>query len=66
MNYYKKNISHRKIIHFKIRKKIFGTKEKPRICIYKSNTALIAQIINDSEGKTLVFGKVNQKKNEKC
>ena len=38
----------------RIRKKIFGTKERPRLCVYKSNRYIYAQIIDDTEGKTLV------------
>lgn len=36
-----------------IRKKIFGTAEMPRVCIYKSNKNINVQIVNDTEGKTL-------------
>lgn len=38
----------------RIRKKIFGTEEKPRLTIYKSLNYIYAQIINDEVGKTLV------------
>ncbi len=37
-----------------IRKNIFGTAEKPRLSVFRSNKEIYAQIINDSEGKTLV------------
>jgi len=37
-----------------IRKKISGTKERPRLCVYKSNKGIYAQIIDDSIGHTLV------------
>ena len=36
-----------------IRKKIFGTSQKPRMCVYKSNKNIYVQIIDDLEGKTL-------------
>lgn len=36
-----------------IRKRIFGTAEKPRLSIYKSLNHMYAQVINDLEGKTI-------------
>ena len=38
----------------RIRKKITGTIERPRLRIFKSNKHIYAQIINDTEGRTLV------------
>jgi len=38
----------------RIRSKIFGTKERPRLSIFRTNQHFYAQIINDEEGKTLV------------
>ena len=40
--------------HERVRTKIVGTKEVPRVCVYRSNTNIYAQIINDEEGITLV------------
>lgn len=37
----------------RIRAKISGTSERPRLAVYKSNTAVYAQIIDDANGKTL-------------
>lgn len=39
--------------HRKIRAKIFGTAEKPRLSVFKSNKFIYAQIIDDIAGKTL-------------
>jgi len=36
-----------------IRKKISGTKEKPRMCLHMSNRNIYVQIIDDVEGTTL-------------
>lgn len=36
-----------------MKKKIFGTAEKPRISVFKSNTSIYTQIIDDSKGVTL-------------
>ena len=38
----------------RIRKKITGTGDKPRLRVFKSNKHIYAQIIDDSAGKTLV------------
>ncbi len=37
----------------RIRGRISGTPERPRISVYKSNRNIYAQAINDSEGRTL-------------
>ncbi|OHA91671.1 MAG: 50S ribosomal protein L18 [Candidatus Zambryskibacteria bacterium RIFCSPHIGHO2_01_FULL_49_18] len=41
----------------KIRAKISGTSLRPRLSVFKSNTAIYAQIIDDTAGKTLVAAK---------
>lgn len=43
----------RKRNHKKIRAKISGTSERPRLSVFKSNTKIYAQIINDESGVTL-------------
>ena len=43
----------RKIRHARVRRKIAGTPERPRLNVYKSNMNIYAQIIDDVEGKTL-------------
>lgn len=40
--------------HLKIRKKISGTESRPRLTVFKSNTNIYAQIIDDVNAKTLV------------
>ena len=40
----------------RIRKNIFGTKEQPRLCVFRSNTHIYAQIVDDFKGETLVAG----------
>ena len=44
----------RKIRHERVRAKIYGTSEVPRLCVYRSNTNIYAQIIDDEKGITLV------------
>lgn len=38
----------------RIRKKVGGTEERPRLCVYRSGRHIYAQIVDDSVGKTLV------------
>ena len=40
--------------HKRVRTKISGTAECPRLCVYRSNTNLYVQIIDDVAAKTLV------------
>jgi large subunit ribosomal protein L18 len=42
--------------HARIRAKVSGTAERPRLAVYKSNRYLHAQIIDDTSGKTIVAG----------
>jgi large subunit ribosomal protein L18 len=37
----------------RIRRKIFGTAERPRLSVYRSNAHIYAQLIDDLEGHTL-------------
>ncbi len=43
----------RQKIRYRIRKKVAGTAEKPRLSVFRSNTDIYAQIIDDVNGKTL-------------
>jgi len=44
----------RKIRHERVREKIVGTSECPRLCVFRSNANIYAQIIDDESGSTLV------------
>ena len=37
----------------RVKKKIFGTTERPRLCVYRSLTQIYAQLVDDQGGKTL-------------
>lgn len=52
-----KNIKRR---HNRIRAKVAGTPARPRLCVYKSNRYLHAQIVDDEAGKTLVAGSTKE------
>ena len=43
----------RKIRHARVRKKISGTPEMPRLCVYRSLKNIYCQIIDDTKGVTL-------------
>ena len=51
----------RKIRHERVRKKISGTADRPRLCVYRSNAHIYAQIIDDSQGFTLVSASTLEK-----
>jgi len=36
-----------------IRKKIFGTPERPRLCVFRSANHIYAQVVDDTKGQTL-------------
>jgi large subunit ribosomal protein L18 len=41
-------------IHERIRKRVIGTESRPRLCVFRSNKHIYAQIVDDSNGRTLV------------
>jgi large subunit ribosomal protein L18 len=47
--------------HLRVRRKVVGTVERPRLCIYKSLRHLYAQVVDDSAGKTLVCASTMEK-----
>ena len=40
-------------IHKRIRKNLSGTTDRPRLCVFRSNKHIYAQIVDDSEGRTI-------------
>jgi large subunit ribosomal protein L18 len=50
-----KNAKHqRKIRHIRLRNKISGTPERPRLAVFRSLRHIYAQVIDDTTGRTLV------------
>ena len=43
----------RQKIKYRIRKKVSGTAQKPRLSVFRSNTDIYVQLIDDVDGKTL-------------
>ena len=47
--------------HRRMRSRLSGTPERPRLAVFRSNNHMYAQIIDDTEGKTLVSASTLQK-----
>ena len=47
--------------HLRLRKNISGTAQRPRLCVFRSNNHMYAQIIDDTIGNTLVSASTLQK-----
>ena len=56
----------RQRIHKRIRRKVSGTTERPRLAIHYSNQHIYAQVIDDSVGRTLVAASTLDKSIEKA
>ena len=49
----------RTAVHSRIRRKVRGTTERPRLAIFKSQKYIYAQIIDDAAGKTIASASSN-------
>ena len=49
----------------RVRAKVKGTKQRPRLSVFRSNKGIYAQIIDDESGKTLVFATSRNKEMSK-
>ena len=54
-------IERRRRIHYRIRKHVNGTAERPRLVVFRSNKQIYAQVIDDLQGVTLVAAASNAK-----
>ena len=52
----------RKRKHLRVRKKVSGTPECPRLCVFRSNRHIYAQVIDDTNAVTLVSASSLDKK----
>jgi large subunit ribosomal protein L18 len=48
------SVAARKRRHIRVRQKISGTAERPRLCVFRSLNHIYAQVIDDARGHTLV------------
>lgn len=51
----------RRAVHGRIRKKVRGTTERPRLAVYRSLNHIYAQVIDDEQGKTLATASTTEK-----
>lgn len=51
----------RRGVHSRIRKKVRGTAERPRLAVYRSLNHIYAQVIDDVNGKTLATASTAEK-----
>jgi large subunit ribosomal protein L18 len=49
-----KQINRKSLRHQRVRKKVRGTTERPRLCVFRSLDHIYAQVIDDDTGRTLV------------
>jgi large subunit ribosomal protein L18 len=56
-----KKVARRQKIKHRVRKKIHGTFERPRLSVFRSNKEIYGQLIDDENGKTLVAASSREK-----
>jgi large subunit ribosomal protein L18 len=54
-------LSRRQRIRYAIRRKVSGTAQKPRLSVFRSNTDIYAQLIDDDKGVTLAAASSREK-----
>ncbi len=57
--------AHRRRIHDRVRTKVAGTTERPRLCVYRSVGHIYTQVIDDSTGTTLASASSVDKETKK-
>ncbi len=45
--------AHRQRIHLRVRMRVAGSPERPRLCVHRSNDHIYAQVIDDHSGRTV-------------
>jgi large subunit ribosomal protein L18 len=52
--HYKSQLNARRRRHLRVRSKVSGTSERPRLNVFRSSAHIYAQVIDDTAGRTLV------------
>jgi|SRR5688572_6495529 large subunit ribosomal protein L18 len=47
--------------HHRVRKKVLGSTERPRLAVFRSNRHIVAQVIDDATGRTLAAASTHEK-----
>jgi len=47
--------------HYRVRKQVIGSAERPRLAVFRSNKHIVAQLIDDADGTTLVSASTQEK-----
>ena len=55
----KRQLRHRR--HARVRKKVSGTAERPRLAVFRSNRHIVAQVIDDERGHTVAAASTVEK-----
>ncbi len=56
-----KKVFRRNRIKMRVRKHVYGTAERPRMSVFRSNKQIYVQLINDDENKTVVAASSREK-----
>ena len=57
--------AHRRRVHARVRTRVTGTPERPRLCVYRSLGHIYSQIIDDRTGRTIVSASSMDKETKK-
>ena len=49
-----KNLKGREVRHRRVRAKVKGTSERPRLCVFRSNKYIYGALVDDATGKTIL------------
>jgi large subunit ribosomal protein L18 len=60
----KRNINRRQKAKIRIRKRVFGTTERPRLCVYRSLNNMYTQLVDDSSGTVISSASTQSKEIE--
>ncbi|MGH9069934.1 MAG: 50S ribosomal protein L18 [Acidimicrobiales bacterium] len=55
-----RTVTLRKRRQARVRKKVVGTTERPRLAVFRSNRHMVAQVIDDSVGRTIAAASTNE------